>query len=126
MSTTNMVRAAAGAVLLLLPIAAAAPAWAGFGAVAYDDTNGRYGASFNQPSETQAFEKALKQCSSAGCRVHVVEPRGCGALALSNRDKAWGGADRVTLAAAEHAAVAHCQIHTKTGICTVRVFGCNK
>jgi len=49
-----------------------------------------------------------------------------GALALSDKDKAWGGADREKLDAAKREAVAHCQTHTTTGTCTVRVSGCNK
>lgn len=123
---TRMTAAAA----LLCTMAVAAPAWAGFGAVAYDQDSGKYGASFNQPTKAQAFEQALKQCDSPQCRVHEVEPEGCGALALSDKDKAghiyWGGADRVTLANAKREAVAHCQTHSEAGKCTVRVSGCNK
>jgi hypothetical protein len=119
----NMQAAAAVAVVLLS--LAATPGWARFGAVAYDENSGRYGASFDQKTQSQAFEKALRQCAGAGCRVHPVEPAGCGALALSNGDKAWGGADRATLADAERAAIAHCRRNAKTGVCTVRVFGCN-
>ena len=114
--------AAAAAVMLT---AAAAPAWAGYGAIAYGQYDGKIGASWNQKTQTRAFEEALKQCDSKDCRVHAVLPQGCGALALSSTDKAWGGADRVTLAAGERAAVLHCQTHT-TGTCTVRIFGCNK
>lgn len=103
----------------------AAPALAAFGAVAYDQNTGKYGASFNQPNQSQAFEGALKQCNSPTCRVYPVEPKGCGALALSDKDKAWGGADRTTLADAKRDAVVHCETHTKAGACTVRVSGCN-
>jgi Domain of unknown function (DUF4189) len=114
------------AAAVLLVIASGAPAWAGYGAIAYGQDDGKIGASWNQPTQSRAFEEALRQCASRDCRVHAVQPRGCGALALSDRDKAWGGADRVTLAAAKRAAVQHCQTHTAAGICTVRVFGCNK
>jgi hypothetical protein len=110
----------------MLALAAATPAFARFGAVAYDQNNGSYGASFDQPSQTQAFEKALRQCASPGCRVHPVEPKGCGALAVSGRDKAWGGADRTSLAAAKRDAMTLCQRHALAGSCTVRVFGCNR
>ena len=102
------------------------PAFAGFGAVAFDWKAGKYGASFDQPTQSLAFEQALRQCNSPGCEVNPVEPKGCGALALSDKDPAWGGADRVTLARAKHDAVADCQAHTKTGTCTVRISGCNK
>ena len=114
------------AVVLVLGVTDAAPAWAGFGAIAYDQDDGKFGASFNQPNKAQAYEEALKQCGSEGCRVHPVEPKGCGALALSDKDKAWGGADRVTLTDAKRDAVSHCQTHTQAGSCTVRVSGCNK
>ena len=111
-------------------LAAAAPAWAGYGAIAYGQYDGKVGASWNQPTQTRAFENALRQCNSKDCRVHAVLPKGCGALALGDKDKAghipWGGADRVTLAAAKQAAVLHCRSHTAGGTCTVRVFGCNK
>jgi hypothetical protein len=46
-------------------------------------------------------------------------------LALSDKDKAWGGADRVALDTAKRDAVTHCQTHTQTGTCTVRLSGCN-
>jgi uncharacterized protein DUF4189 len=108
----------------------AAPAFAGFGAVAYDQNSGRYGASWDEPTQAKAYELALKQCASPDCRVHVVEPKGCGALALTDKDKDghiyWGGADRETLARAKEDAIAHCKTHTATGNCTVRISGCNK
>jgi hypothetical protein len=116
----------AGMTAIILMLATAAPAAAGFGAVAYDQDSGKFGASWNEATSARANELALKACDSANCRVHPVEPAGCGALALSDKDKAWGGADRVTLAAAQQDAVARCQTHTTTGTCTVRLSGCNK
>jgi uncharacterized protein DUF4189 len=120
----NGMVATAGAALLLVGVATAANA--GFGAVAYDQNSGKYGASWDEPTQAKAYELALKQCASHDCRVHAVEPKGCGALALSDKDKAWGGADRETLANAKQDAVAHCQTHTTAGTCTVRISGCNK
>ena len=117
---------AAATIAIILALASAGPADAGFGAIAYDQNSGKQGASFNQPSPSQANELALKQCASPECRVHPVEPKGCGALAMSDKDKAWGGADRETLEKAKGEAVAHCQTHTQTGTCAVRVSGCNK
>lgn len=111
---------------LALLFAVTAPAHAGFGAVAYDQETGKYGATWDEATQAKAFELALKQCASPNCRVHAVEPAGCGALALSDKDKAWGGADRETLAKAKQDAVARCQSHTTTGTCAVRVSGCNK
>jgi len=116
----------AGMAAILLAAAAAAPADAGYGAIAYDQNSGKEGASWNQKTPAQANELALKECGSAACRVHPVEPKGCGALAMSDKDKAWGGADRETLDKAKEDAVSHCQTHTQTGTCAVRVSGCNQ
>ncbi len=115
-----------GTTAIILALATAGPANAGFGAIAYDQNSGKEGASFNQATPAEANEAALKLCASADCRVHPVEPAGCGALAISKEDKAWGGADRETLDAAKRDAVEHCQTHTKTGTCAVRVSGCNQ
>jgi hypothetical protein len=111
--------------LLVFPLEAAA-ANTGYGAIAYDQASGSYGASQNEPTEARANEVALKNCASAECRVHAVEPHGCGALAKSDTDKAWGGADRATLDAAKRDAVEHCQTHTDTGHCKVVVSACNR
>jgi hypothetical protein len=123
MHRANAIAAAMAAIILAL--ATAAPAYAGYGAIAYDQQSGKQGASWNQPTPARANELALKECGSAECRVHAVEPAGCGALATSE-DKRWGGADRETLDAAKRDAVAHCQTHKPTGQCTVRLSGCNK
>src|SRR5262249_15419585 len=85
------------AVMLTVVLGAAGSADAGFGAIAYYQDNGKLGSSFDQSTPALANEQALKKCASPGCRVHPVEPKGCGALALSDKDKAWGGADRETL-----------------------------
>lgn len=118
--------AAALLAALVLGATAAMPAHAGFGAVAYDQDTGKYGATWNEPTQSRAYEVALGQCASPNCRVYKIEPKGCGALALNDKDKAWGGADRENLAQAQRDAVARCQTHTTTGTCAVRVSGCNK
>jgi hypothetical protein len=123
MQRANAIAAATAAIVLTL--AAAAPADAGYGAIAYDQQSGKQGSSWNQPTPARANELALKECASADCQVHPVEPAGCGALATSE-DKRWGGADRETLDAAKRDAVAHCQNHNPAGQCTVRLSGCNK
>ena len=115
----------AGTAVIILTLALGGPAEAGYGAIAYDQNSGKQGASFDQPDPARANEAALKQCASPDCRVHPVEPKGCGALAIADKDKAWGGADRETLDAAKRDAIAHCQTHTSDGICAVRVSGCN-
>ena len=116
----------AGMAAIIFALATMQPAAAGYGAIAYDQNNGKEGASWNQKTPAEANEAALKLCASPDCRVHPVEPKGCGALAISDKDKAWGGADRETLDRAKHDAVERCQTHTQTGTCAVRVSGCNK
>lgn len=105
---------------------AAMPAQAGFGAIAYDQYAGKEGVSWNQPSEAEANELALRQCASQDCRVYPVSPKACGALARSDKDQAWGGAERQTLDLAKRDAVDRCKTHTQTGTCVVHVSGCNK
>lgn len=123
-----MLRVSLTASVLAIALAGAtvAPAWAGYGAIAYDQLNGHSGAAWNQSTPAKANELALKKCATEHCRVHPVEPAGCGALARSTTDRAWGGADRMTLTAAERDAVQHCQRHTPTGTCEVTLQGCNK
>jgi uncharacterized protein DUF4189 len=131
MARVSLIAAALIALVAGVPLSTvAAPASASYGAVAYDQDSGKYGAAWNQPTQAEAFQSALQQCASPQCRVHPVEPKGCGALALSDKGKEghtyWGGADRETLDAAKHDAVAHCQTHTNGGGCTVRISGCNQ
>ena len=116
-----LIAAATGAAL-----AAATNEQPGFGAVAYDEGTGKYGVSWNQTTQSRADELALRACASPNCRVHPVEPKECGALARSDKDQAWGGAERDTLDDAKRDAVAHCRTHTKAGTCTVQVSGCNQ
>lgn len=117
---------AAGIAAIFLALAPGAPASAGYGAIAYDQQNGKLGASWNQSTQARANELALKECASIECRVHPVEPKGCGALAKSDKDKAWGGAERTSLDEAKREAIAHCQTHTTDGQCAVSISGCNK
>src|SRR5260370_39115346 len=116
----------AGIAAIIVALAPTAPADAGYGAIAYDQNSGKEGASWDQKTPAEANELALKECASTECRVHPVEPKGCGALAISEQDKAWGGADRETVDKAKEDAVVHCQTHTQTGTCAVRVSGCHQ
>jgi|HubBroStandDraft_1064217.scaffolds.fasta_scaffold817713_2 hypothetical protein len=109
-------------------MATAGPAFASFGAVAYDDATGHFGFSWSQPTQERATELALKDCASAKCHAFPVPPAKCGALATSNDPKessAWGGAVRDDRPAAELAAMENCQKHTK-GQCKVRGSECNR
>jgi Domain of unknown function (DUF4189) len=98
----------------------------GYGAIAYDEYAGKKGAAWDQASQAAAEKAALKQCGGKDCQVHAVRPHYCAALARSDKDKAWGGAERETVDDAKSEAIAHCQTHTQDGTCEVQVSGCNK
>src|ERR1041384_1787669 len=67
----------AGAAALFL-LAVATPAHAGYGAIAYDQTTGTFGASQNEPTASRANEGALRKYGAPPCAVHAPAPRGCG------------------------------------------------
>jgi clan AA aspartic protease (TIGR02281 family) len=97
-----------------------------YGAFAHDDTSGRYGASWNQQSQAQADEAALKGCASESCKVVFrMMARQCGALAMTDNGRIWGGATRPERAAAERAAIANCEKRTSDP-CRLRSVQCNR
>jgi ABC-type sugar transport system substrate-binding protein len=108
--------------------AGAAPAFAAFGAFAYDESTGKYGASWNQATEKEADAAALKGCASDKCKiVFRTAASQCGALAATENGKAWGGAKRPKREEAEKAALANCQKRVKAGAeCKVKTADCNK
>ncbi len=108
--------------------AGAAPAFASYGAFAYDDASGKYGASWNQASEKEADATALKGCASQNCKIVFRTGAGqCGAVAATENGKAWGGAKRPKREEAEKAAIANCQKRVKAGAqCKVKTADCNK
>jgi hypothetical protein len=104
-------------------ILAAAPAFAGYGALAFDKDADRFGYSFDRADQEQANRLALKGCGTTHCEVVMpVAPRMCGALAVGK--KAWGTAAKPTRDAAKLAAMNDCQKHTG-GQCEVRASVCN-
>jgi hypothetical protein len=110
------------------PVIGAAPASASFGAFAYDEATGKYGASWSQASEKQADEAALKGCTSDKCKIVFRTKAGqCGAIAATENGKAWGGASRPKREDAEKAARANCEKRPGSGgHCKVRTSECNK
>ena len=97
-----------------------------YGAFAHDGTSGRYGASWNQVSQARADEAALKGCASEYCKiVFRMTARQCGALAMTDNGKIWGGATRPERNAAERAAVENCEKRTSTS-CRLRSVQCNR
>lgn len=118
----RLLPAAFGAALLL----AAGPAFADNGAFALEEASGKYGFSWNEANQRQADDAAIKGCNATGCKVVFrLGPKRCGAIALTEDGKVWGGADRPTRAAAELAAMENCQKRTKAQ-CKVRGAECNR
>jgi hypothetical protein len=106
--------------------AGAGPALAGYGALARDDSTGKYGLSSNEETQSKADDVALKECGSDKCKfVFRTTPRECGAIATNEDGKIWGGAKRPRRDAAELAAMQNCQKHTK-GQCKIRGSECNR
>jgi hypothetical protein len=117
---------AAGFAAAVLMLANAAPAYAEYGAFARDEATGKYGFSWNEANQKQAEDAAIKNCNTTGCKVVFrVHPKQCGAIALTDDGKIWGGSTRPTKAAAELAAIQGCQKRTKVQ-CTVKGAECNK
>ena len=118
----------AASLAALALIAGAAPAHAAFGAFAYDQTTGKYGYSWNETSEKQAEAAALKGCASEKCKI-VFRTKGgqCGAFAMAENGKIWGGATRSKRDEAEKAALDNCRKRVSAGAqCKVRGSECNK
>jgi len=120
------VKMIAAAALSASVLMTASPALAGYGAFARDESTGKYGFSWNEANQKQAEDAAIKSCNTTGCKVVFrVGPKLCGAIALTDDGKIWGGADRPTKAAAELAAIQNCQKRTKVQ-CTVKGAECNR
>jgi len=112
------------AVLALL--ATVAPACAAEGAFAYDEATGKFGFSQNEPSAKAAEDAAVKGCTADKCKVVFrFGPKECGAIAMTEDGKIWGGAKRPRREAAELAALQNCQKRT-SGQCKIRGAECNK
>jgi len=110
----------------LIVALSAAPAFAGYGALARDDDSGKYGLSSNEESQTKADDVAMKICGGEKCKiVFRTAARECGAIATAEDGKVWGGAKRGQKAAAELAAIEGCQKRIK-GQCKIRGAECNR
>lgn len=105
---------------------AAAPAFAGYGALARDAETGKFGLSFDKPTQKEAESSAIKDCGGNSCKiVFRTRARQCGAIATPEKGKAWGASDRGNHKdAVELAAIKTCQTHTSDQ-CKVRASACN-
>jgi hypothetical protein len=115
-----------GIVVLVVGIlvSASTAVWAtNYGALAYDRPTGSWGASYDQPSQGAANERALRECGTyaAHCAVVVEFWNLCAAYATGADTLAgWGSGS--TRAAAEQRALAACG---RGGPCQVQVWACN-
>ena len=76
----------------LLP---AVPAFAGFGAIAWDPETGKSGWVWNQPTKEMAAAEAIRECGASGCKVVIRTGVGvCAALATTADRKFVGAAAR--------------------------------
>jgi clan AA aspartic protease (TIGR02281 family) len=100
--------------------------YGGFGAFAHNESSGRYGFSWNEYDQPRADYAALQSCAANGCKVVFrVGPKLCGAIAVTDDGRVWGGATRPTRADAELAAFQNCQKRTKVQ-CQVKGVECNR
>jgi len=116
---------AAGFAALLTGLAAA-PALAGYGALAHEESSGKFGLSSNEESQKKAEEVALKICGGNKCKIIFrTAARQCGAIALAGTGTGWGAGKHQQRARAELAALQNCQKHTK-GQCKIKAAECNR
>jgi hypothetical protein len=116
------------AFIFAISLAIAGPAFAAFGAIAYDEGNGRYGLAWNKPTQKQASDAAMKDCGSDKCKLIQVPGGKCAALATSADEKeknVWGVSIRDGKSEAELATMQNCQKRTK-GQCKIQSSECNK
>ncbi|MBV9015426.1 MAG: DUF4189 domain-containing protein [Alphaproteobacteria bacterium] len=115
-----------GFAVTLFALGSAAPAFAAYGALAFDEGGRKYGLSSNEDTQSKADDVAMKECGSDKCKiVFRTAARECGAIALAETGTGWGGGKRPNRAAAELAAMQSCQKHTK-GQCKIRGAECNR
>ena len=111
------------AILAFFP---AASAFAGYGAIAYDQDERKQGFAWDEPSQERANETAKRDCGSGDCKVRFgVGPKMCAALATPDSGPAWGGAVRKSVDAAKFSALQNCQKQARTK-CVIRESKCNR
>lgn len=92
-------------------------------AIAYDETTGGWGYSYDQLTEDLAKQAATSKCPT--CTVRLTWNQGCGALAQSSTKKnLMSAATGTTRLAAEGAARADC-VGKGGGMCNIAVWACN-
>ena len=122
MRCATIIAAGFSSILMML----AAPAFAGYGAVAFDEKAAKYGFAWNEDTQKRADEAAIQACNSEGCKVVIpVPPRKCAAFATAEKGNAWGGNVNVARDKAKLSALEGCQKRT-SGKCILRGSDCNR
>lgn len=122
----RLVRVTAAASALLAAISLAAPAFAGFGALACNKDCAKFGLSWDKPSQHEAEDSAMKDCGDNSCKIIFrTKSHECGAIAKAENGNGWGGAIRAARDAASLAAMQDCQKHT-AGQCKLQHSECNR
>src|ERR1700722_6934043 len=120
-------RYAWGVAAVLGTLAGAGPAFADFGAVAYDQNNCAWGRSWHLESPRRAADVALAECGHRGCRLVLEVGSGqCGALAASENCRGYGWGKDFSRRAAEAVAMENCRRFSGPGTCSIRVTDCNR
>ena len=111
--------AAAAVMAGSVPLAAAA----NFGAIAYSNTTGAYGYSYDYGSRRSAEQAALANCRSngSGCKVVIWFQNSCGALAIGS-DFGWGAAWASSRSQAERSAMRYCRQNSSG--CHIAAYSC--
>ena len=119
---------ATGLVALTGIFASAAPAFAEYGAIAYDRTNCAWGRSWNYSGQSGADQRAMSECSSQGSSCQVVAqvgPGQCGAVAATDSCSGYGWATRSNTTDAQIVALEQCRNYNPGLSCSIKVSVCS-
>ena len=118
-------RVAAAVLSLGIALSAALPAYADFGAIAWDAKSGKRGWSIHEATQQRADAAALKACSSGDCKVvSRVGPARCVGVSGIAGKTIIGVAIRPVRDAAINAALGDCRKRASAD-CVVQFSDCN-
>jgi hypothetical protein len=98
-----------------------AESYENWGAIAYSDSTGRSGTSYNYPSVGAAERRALDGCGEVDCKTVLTIANACGALAIADNGS-WGTGLAQSRDQAERYALHHCR--SRGGGCTIKCWAC--
>jgi hypothetical protein len=118
-------RVAAAVLSLGIVLSAALPAYADYGAIAFDADSGKRGWSIHEATPQRAEQVALKACGADSCKVVVhIGPKRCGAVAGIEGKTTIGAAARQVRDAAINVALTDCRKRASAD-CVVQFSDCN-